>query len=223
MRHAFRRLFPILLAAFSLIAMVLPAALQSGALMPFHISAAALCCVSFIACVCAIIAIHIKSVRKNSENAAQSSSNCPKRRIFLTGASAIALCDVGLIFAAETLITGMIWAKRAWGAAWVWEPRLSGMLLMTLTFAAWRLSCAILGGDTPDKMRYAAPLLILGLPALFFTHFAVRLFGGIHPDSVAQSGAQFPGLAATAAIILGHIGLAAAIFIFRSSDARREE
>ncbi len=223
MRHPFRRLFPALLAAFSLVAAIMPAALRSGALMPFHISAAVLCYASFIACACAIIAIHIRIVRKNSENRVQSSSKHRKHRILLTGTSAIALCDVGLIFAAETLVTGMIWAKRAWGAAWVWEPRLSGMLLMTLTFAAWRLSCAILGGDTPDKMRYAAPLLILGLPAMFFTHFAVRLFGGIHPDSVAHAGAQFPRFAATSAIILGHIGLAAALFIIRNSDAARGE
>ncbi len=31
-------------------------------------------------------------------------------------------------------------------------------------------------------------LLVLGLPSMFFTHVAVRFFGGIHPESVSSSG-----------------------------------
>jgi len=31
--------------------------------------------------------------------------------------------EVGLVFATVFLVTGMIWAKRAWGVAWAWDAR----------------------------------------------------------------------------------------------------
>jgi len=40
----------------------------------------------------------------------------------------------GIILGASTLVTGMIWARESWGAAWNWDPRETGILFMWLAF-----------------------------------------------------------------------------------------
>lgn len=95
-------------------------------------------------------------------------------------------CESGLCFALETLITGSIWAHEAWGSAWVWEPRLTGMLLTTLFFLSWRLVIAILGVEAISNRKMTASLIVMGLPSMAFTHMAARLFGGIHPKDMSH-------------------------------------
>lgn len=138
----------------------------------FHVPAAIFCYVFFIACIAVNIGIR---AGKN-----------------VSPAIAIALCETGLLFAGITILTGSIWGYHAWGAAWVWEPRLTGMFLMTLFFLSWRLACAIAGPQITSKGQFTATLIILGLPAMAFTHLAVRLFGGIHPETMPASAATTP-------------------------------
>jgi heme exporter protein C len=138
----------------------------------FHVPAAIFCYVFFIVCIAVNIGIR---AGKN-----------------VSPAIAIALCETGLLFAGITILTGSIWGYHAWGAAWVWEPRLTGMFLMTLFFLSWRLACAIAGPQITSKGQFTATLIILGLPAMVFTHLAVRLFGGIHPETMPTSAANLP-------------------------------
>ncbi len=104
----------------------------------------------------------------------------------ISAAFAVAGCEAGLLFAAMTIGSGAYWAKDAWGAAWVWEPRLSGMALMTFFFVSWRLAVAILGHQAAADKKLTSSLIVLGLPSMAFTHLAVRLFGGIHPEGIAH-------------------------------------
>lgn len=213
---------PLVLGAFALL-LSIP---SSHTILTYHIVAAILCYLSFLACIFINIAQYAARHPKQEKQAVQNSkvSSDPElstafRRCIhqhFAAQHAIAFCDVGLLFAAATLATGMYWAYHAWGAAWIWEPRLTGMLLMTFFFLSWRLSCCILGPETTQNIRYTAPLLILGLPSMFFTHFAIRLMGGIHPSSVAESGANFDSIATTATIAIAEIAIAVALFLIRT-------
>lgn len=216
---------PLVLGAFALL-LSIP---SSHTILTYHIVAAILCYLSFLACIFINVAQYAAHRRKQGKQARQAVQNskvsCDSelstvfhRRIHRHFAAqhAIAFCDIGLLFAAATLATGMYWAYHAWGAAWIWEPRLTGMLLMTFFFLSWRLSCCILGPETTQNIHYTAPLLILGLPSMFFTHFATRLMGGIHPSSVAESGANFDSLATTAEIAIAEIAIAVALFLIRA-------
>src|SRR5687768_12953966 len=42
--------------------------------------------------------------------------------------------EVGFVFATVFLVTGMIWAKRAWGIAWAWDARLTSALVLWLIY-----------------------------------------------------------------------------------------
>lgn len=222
---------PLVLGAFALL-LSIP---SSHTILTYHIVAAILCYLSFLACIFINIAQYAahhqkqekqEKQEKQARQAVQNSkvsgdpelSTAFRRCIHRHFAAqhAIAFCDIGLLFAAATLATGMYWAYHAWGAAWIWEPRLTGMLLMTFFFLSWRLSCGILGPETTQNIRYTAPLLILGLPSMFFTHFAIRLMGGIHPSSVAESGANFDSIATTATIADAEIAIAVALFLIRT-------
>ncbi len=140
----------------------------TSSILPYHVCAAMLCYAGFLACVICNIGI------------------CAGKRWPMD--LSIVFCDVGLLFALATMGTGAWWGYHAWGSAWVWEPRITGMLLMTLIFLSWRISCRILGDNLAGNRKFTATLLVLGLPAMFFTHVAVRFFGGIHPAAIADSG-----------------------------------
>src|SRR5687768_8925009 len=45
--------------------------------------------------------------------------------------------EVGLLFCTVVLISGPLWARKAWGVAWTWDPRLTTTLLAGLIFAAY--------------------------------------------------------------------------------------
>ena len=96
---------------------------------------------------------------------------------------AIAASEVGIANAIMTLVSGSIWAHYAWGTYWVWEPRLTGMLLTTMFFVSWRIAVGILGETAVRNRKLTASLIVLGIPGMFFTHVAVKLFGGLHPSS----------------------------------------
>ena len=48
----------------------------------------------------------------------------------LAGVSARAIAMPGAVFAALCLVTGSIWGRPAWGAWWVWDGRLTSMLIL---------------------------------------------------------------------------------------------
>lgn len=41
---------------------------------------------------------------------------------------------LGVLYGFGTIITGMAWAKESWGAAWSWDPRETGVLLLLLAY-----------------------------------------------------------------------------------------
>ena len=45
--------------------------------------------------------------------------------------------EIGFVFTTLVLITGSIWDKPAWGVWWVWEPRLTGALILWFIYIAY--------------------------------------------------------------------------------------
>ncbi|MBQ9818238.1 MAG: hypothetical protein IJM59_12350 [Proteobacteria bacterium] len=196
------RTLPTLIVFILVIAAAFSTALFMGArLMHFHICSATMCYVCFIACV--VINIGIAAGKRWSPFAA------------------ISCCESGLLTALITIISGSIWAYEAWGTAWVWEPRLTGMFLMTLVFVSWRLAIAILGPDAVSRPKLSASLIILGLPAMFFTHVATRLFGGIHPDQIPKSSSTLAPLPFVATALCIAALCAGTVWIRTRQMARR--
>lgn len=100
--------------------------------------------------------------------------------------------EIGLVFGVFTLFSGMIWGYKAWGKAWVWDPQLTATLILFLMYGGYWLMRLFSGPSKRVKM-IAAVLAILSAVTIPFVHFAVRIWGGIHPTVEREGG---DGLAA---------------------------
>jgi len=107
----------------------------------------------------------------------------------LADVSAKAAAPIGAAFTALALITGSIWGKPTWGAWWVWDARLTSVLVLFFLYlgliALWQ---AI---DEPSRAgRAAAILALVGFINVPIIKFSVEWWNTLHqPASVLRMGA----------------------------------
>jgi heme exporter protein C len=91
---------------------------------------------------------------------------------------ALSAAELGLLFGAMTLVTGPLWARKAWGVWWVWDPRLTSSLLLFMIFAAYLLLRQY-GGPGSDKL--AAGMALFGMGNVPFIYVSVNVWRTLHP------------------------------------------
>ncbi|MCL2779747.1 MAG: cytochrome c biogenesis protein [Polyangiaceae bacterium] len=95
--------------------------------------------------------------------------------------------EVAIVFGAIVLVTGPLWAAKAWGYFWTWDPRLTTAMLSWLVYVAY-VVLRIFAGNGPGERRFAAALGIIGAANLPIIHFSVQKWGGQHPIVVGHGG-----------------------------------
>jgi heme exporter protein C len=105
----------------------------------------------------------------------------------LRNAFARAGAESAVVFGAMVLTSGPLWAKKAWGVYWTWDPRLTTLLLSVMIYVAVVVLRAFTG-DGDAERKFAAALGVLGTFVLPIIHFAVRLWGGNHPTVIGKGG-----------------------------------
>jgi heme exporter protein C len=95
--------------------------------------------------------------------------------------------EVAVTFGAMVLISGPLWAAKAWGFYWTWDPRLTTALLSVLVYVAY-LVLRSFAGDGEGERKFAAALGILGAANLPIIHFSVQKWGGQHPAVITGKG-----------------------------------
>jgi cytochrome c-type biogenesis protein CcsB len=84
---------------------------------------------------------------------------------------------LGLLFLSFCIISGSIWAERAWGSYWSWDPKETWSLVTWLIYAVY-LHLRIRRGW---KDRSAAWFAVIGFICVIFTYIGVNTFlPGIH-------------------------------------------
>ncbi|MFN4182559.1 MAG: cytochrome c biogenesis protein CcsA [bacterium] len=103
-----------------------------------------------------------------------------RKRHLLYDALSASSAEVGLLFLTLTLLTGMVWAKTAWGFWWTWDPRLTSVLILWLLYMGYfALRSGIDNADLRARICAVASITFaLDLPII---HFAPRIWKGIHP------------------------------------------
>jgi heme exporter protein C len=91
------------------------------------------------------------------------------------------------LFGALVLVSGPLWAKKAWGVYWTWDPRLTTVMLTELIFVAIVLLRAFTGDGRAERV-FAAALGVLGTVTLPIIHYSVQQWGGNHPTVVSKGG-----------------------------------
>jgi heme exporter protein C len=106
----------------------------------------------------------------------------------LADVAAKTAAPIGATFAFIALVTGSLWGKPMWGTYWVWDARLTSMLILFLLYlgliALWQ---AI---DEPGRAGRAAAILgLVGAINIPIIKFSVDWWNTLHqPESVFRMG-----------------------------------
>ncbi|MBK8255846.1 MAG: cytochrome c biogenesis protein CcsA [Polyangiaceae bacterium] len=95
--------------------------------------------------------------------------------------------EVAVVMGMMVLISGPLWAMKAWGVAWTWDPRLTTSMLSVLIYVAYVLLRAFTG-DGDAERKFAAALGVLGAANLPIIHYSVQKWGGNHPKVISNGG-----------------------------------
>jgi heme exporter protein C len=109
------------------------------------------------------------------------------RRSDAWDAVAVAGAEVGVLFCAIVLSTGPLWARKAWGVWWTWDPRLTTTLLAGMVFISF-LALRSFGEPGEAERRFASALAFLGLLILPVIHYSVQRWRGQHPTVISEGG-----------------------------------
>ena len=102
----------------------------------------------------------------------------------LADLAARAIAPFGAAFTALCLVTGALWGKPTWGAWWVWDARLTSMLVLLLLYLGYMALRAALE-DERLAARSGAILAMAGLVNLPIIKFSVDWWNTLHqPASV---------------------------------------
>ncbi len=103
----------------------------------------------------------------------------------------VALCsaEVGVLFCTLILLSGPIWAKPVWGHWWVWDLRLTSILVLWFVYVAYLFLRGLAFGS--DSARtFAAIYGIAGTAGIPFVYYAIDIAQGstLHPENPARAG-----------------------------------
>jgi heme exporter protein C len=91
----------------------------------------------------------------------------------------IAAAPLGAIFAAITLITGAIWGKPMWGTWWVWDARLTSMLVLFLLYLAY-IAVVNAGDNLYRAEKPASIIALIGMINVPIVKFSVDIWNSLH-------------------------------------------
>lgn len=94
----------------------------------------------------------------------------------------IAAAPIGACFALVTLISGSIWGKPIWGTWWVWDARLTSMLILFFFYIGY----ISLASNSNDLLRLEKPLAviaILGFINVPIVKFSVEIWHTLHQSA----------------------------------------
>jgi cytochrome c-type biogenesis protein CcsB len=83
---------------------------------------------------------------------------------------------VGFPALSLVLILGSVWAYRAWGTYWQWDPKETAALFTWLVYGVYLHTRSLRGW----RGNRSALILLFGFGAVIFTYFGNYIFGGLH-------------------------------------------
>ncbi|HTI68125.1 MAG TPA: heme ABC transporter permease CcmC [Caulobacteraceae bacterium] len=97
----------------------------------------------------------------------------------LADAAAKAAAPLGAAFTALALATGSLWGRPMWGTWWVWDARLTSVVVLFLFYLGYMALHAAID-DEAKAARAAAILSLVGLVNLPVVHYSVTWWNTLH-------------------------------------------
>jgi heme exporter protein C len=107
-------------------------------------------------------------------------------RHLLADCAAQAAAWLGTGFTFLALVTGSLWGRPMWGAWWVWDARLTSVLVLFLFYIAYLALRASIDDDA-KAARAGAILALVGLVNLPIVHFSVYWWNSLHQGSTMMT------------------------------------
>lgn len=93
---------------------------------------------------------------------------------------AVSGAELAVVLGLIVLVTGPLWARRAWGVWWVWDPRVTSTFVMWMIFNAYLLLRRY-GG--PGSDRLSAAVALFGMVNVPFVYWSVNVWRTLHPKT----------------------------------------
>jgi heme exporter protein C len=93
---------------------------------------------------------------------------------------AASAAELTVAFGLIVLVTGPLWARKAWGVWWQWDARLTSTLLMWMIFVAYLLVRRY-GGPGAEKL--SAAMALFGMANVPFVYISVNIWRTLHPTT----------------------------------------
>jgi heme exporter protein C len=93
---------------------------------------------------------------------------------------AYAAAELTVLYGAIALVTGPLWARKAWGVWWQWDARLTMSLLMWMIFVSYLLLRKY-GGAGSETL--SSGLAVFGMANAPFVYISVNVWRTVHPQT----------------------------------------
>lgn len=89
------------------------------------------------------------------------------------------IAKVGLLFTALTLITGSLWGAPTWGTYWVWDARLTSVLVLFFIYLGY-LNIVTLAQKEEQGIKLASIFALIGFINIPIIKFSVDWWNTLH-------------------------------------------
>jgi len=111
----------------------------------------------------------------------------------LAGIAARASAVPGAFYTAICLVTGSLWGRPAWGTWWVWDGRLTSMLVLLFLYFGY-IALAEAGSDRAGGSRVTAVFGLFGAINIPVIHYSVIWWNSLHqPPSITMGKSAMAG------------------------------
>jgi heme exporter protein C len=108
----------------------------------------------------------------------------------VAGASA----EIGVVFTALTLLTGMLWGRPTWGVYWVWDARLTTTVLLLVLFLGY-LAVRRIPADPDVRAKRAAIAGLIAFIDVPIVHYSTVWWRTLHQGpTITRLDPQIDGL-----------------------------
>ena len=98
------------------------------------------------------------------------------------------IAPIGLIFTSLAILTGSLWGKPTWGVWWVWDARLTSMLVLMFFYILYILSLKLIKTEAL-AVKISSLIAFLGAVNIPVIKYSVDWWNTLHqPASIKLSG-----------------------------------
>jgi heme exporter protein C len=122
----------------------------------------------------------------------------------LADVAAKASAPIGAVFTALALVTGMLWGQPMWGTWWVWDARLTSVLILFFLYLGYIVLWSAIE-EPAGAVRAARILVLVGAVNLPIIKFSVDWWNTLHQPAAVfrMDGPTMPTEMLTPLLIMG--------------------